>query len=651
MDYRDLEQRIKKSTSEFVSKMTEQDLFDLKRDFDNRYYNTGQETISDAAYDMFVDELRKRYPHNTLGIGCKLRDGDNAVQLPFVLNSMDKLKHGETKRITSWVNVQKCNEFVISDKLNGVSCLVCFDSTGNVKMYTRGDGYKGADISYFADKIHGVKPKTRIINLNVRGELIITTEKFNELYASEYKNSLAMLVSVVNSKTLKKPVKHMRFVAYEIVTDKIDSKQSKNFTSLRDYGFEVAHNVVVPESEVSDSVLATYLQTRYDVSPYSIDGIIIQSDKPYDRKVVEASGNPSYAIAYKMVVEEAETTVVEVQWNPTRYGYLNPRVRFEPVILAGAEIQWANGNNAKFIVDNQINVGSRIVVIRSGEIIPKIQRVITKSREPCLPTIPYSWNETHVDIVIQSECDSPEILTQKISYFFAKLGVKQVAEGIVKKLISAGHDTIFKILDLDISDLRQIPTFEEKMSCRIYKNIRDVTGSQIPLEKIMVASGCFGEGLGEKKITVLVTAFPRILEDTPSIEDICRINGFSTKTANKVLENLESFREFYMQFCLHSTGQITEGQSVFSDEEIRQTEKISKGKMTGQIVVFTNFRDHDLENTIRKAGGEIGESVTKKTTHLLIPDGFTGNSVKVTKARQYGVKIQEISEFKSDLTE
>ena len=616
-----------------------------------------------------IEELKAR--NVALGIGCKLRDGDNMVKLPFLLNSMDKLKHGEPKKIQSWLEKQrgvadKVTEFVVSDKLNGVSCLVCFKN-GEVKMYTRGDGQTGADISYFADKIKGIKSGVKFTNFNIRGELIIKTETFNRKYASVYKNSLAVLVSVVNSKTLKPPIKDIEFVAYEIVTDKAQNTPAVNFATLKSYGFNTAHNITLGEKDMTDQTLAHHLQTRFEVSPYSIDGIILQTNMPYDRTHLEASGNPAYAIAYKMVVEEAETVVLEVEWNATRHGYLNPRVRFNPVKLAGAAIQWANGNNAKFIQDNKINIGSRIVVIRAGEIIPKIQRVLSHSAEPSMPNIPYVWNASQVDILLKNPDSCSDITVKQITYFFVTLGVKGIAEGTVRKLVTAGYNSVVKILNLGIDDIRKIPTFEVKMSERIFNNIKAVIESEISLSKIMVASGCFGEGLGQKKLDLLLSHFGNsILDNPPTLDEICKVNGFSSKTASKFLENLEAFNLFFFTLkpFLKDVGTnternlkpniepeytetnanlsiiIEEDENPFTEEEIRKT-----CILNDIVVVFTNFRDQGLENRIRDIGGQIGDTVTKKTTHVLVPDVFTGTSTKITKAKSYNIPVMEKSDF------
>lgn len=624
-----------------IKTMKLEELKKLKDVLDDRYYNTGEETISDDKYDIIADIFSEH------SVGCKLRDTDNATKLPFHLNSMDKVKKGEVKKLEKFVERVNNNNYIVSDKLNGVSCLVCYGSDpSDIKMYTRGDGDVGADISYFKSKIDGIVSGVK--NLNIRGELIITKDDFEKHYSSEYKNSLALLVSVVNAKTLKEPIKHVKFVAYEIVTEKPSKKPSENMAYLSKLGFYTVENTLL--SSLDDVFLSEYLQKRYTSGLFSIDGIIVQVDTPYDRNSVSASGNPDYAIAYKIITDSCETEVEDVLWAPSRYSTLKPRVQIKPVELCGATIKYVTGSNAKFIQDNKINKGSKVLIIRAGEIIPKIERVLTMSKEAKMPCTPYKWNETGVDIVSTNDEDDNDVVVRKLAFFFSTIGVKQIAEGIIKKLVDCGYDDLYKIMEMTEHDFMKVPTFEKKMSQRLRKSLDEVSGMNIDMSVLMAASGIFGQGLGAKKLKTLTTAIPSILFKTPSKSEIEAVNGFSDKTATKILEGLDRFKEFYEKFSKYLTINeevVDYDESVFTHEEIQKAREASgiSSRLKGEVIVFTNFRDGDMEKKLVNAGAEISESVTKKTTCLVVPDGNTTTTGKVAKAKQYGVKILEKTLF------
>jgi DNA ligase (NAD+) len=644
---------------DLLSHMSNHELFQLKDKLDDLYYNYGKQHITDDKYDLLVDFLNGTVEFYKQNIGCTVKDSDNKIQLPHTLNSMNKIKKGDVKKLEKWLIEQPCDSFVISDKLNGVSCLICYSDIGTISLYTRGDGVIGSDISYIKDLIKGV-PKG-LKSLAVRGELIIEDETFNELYSKDYKNSLGLVVSVVNAKVVKPPIKDIKFVAYEIVTKEAQKSPTENLKQLKIHGFNIVFYTI--KKIITDAKLSHHLTRRMEEASYPIDGIIVQTDKPYDRDMIESTGNPKYAFAYKMITDSCETEVVDVIWTASRYSVLKPRIQIKPVELCGATITFATGNNAKFIVDNRINKGSKVLVVRSGEIIPKIEEVLTFSEKPLMPMSKYTWSSTKVDIMMvdgeEEIQDDIDVNVKKISYFFSTLGFKQIADGVVRKLIMAGFDSVFKILNMKVEDFKTIPTFEDKMSNRLYTNIQEKLRDDIDIAMLMVASGFFGQGIGIKKLKTLFAAIPNLLTISDLKEkDICKVDGFSTTTSTKIIQNLNSFKLFLEKF--KKLASINEPkqfeyeivdddieENVFTEEEIKAVKSMSQQsqRLKGEVIVFTNFRDAAIQNKLVSLGAEIGESVTKKTTCLVVPNGNSSTTGKVSKANQYGVKILEVSNF------
>jgi DNA ligase (NAD+) len=348
-------------------------LLKIKKNLDHRYYNTGQETISDLKYDLLVEFLGVNN-----SIGCKIRDSDNTVLLPFHLGSMDKIKKDEIQKLENWKKNNNHKNYVISDKLNGVSCLLVYSlNEDKPKIYTRGDGTEGADISYLSDKIVGIPSYKK--NLVVRGELIIEKDIFNEKYSQTYKNSLSLIVGNVNSKTLREAFfnKDIRFVAYELM-DSNKITPEKHLEYLKKLNFEVVKYSLLKYEDLTDENLSKILQTRKDDSenPYDIDGVIVHSNMPYENP---KEGNPKYAFAYKMLLDTAEAVVEDVEWNSSKWGVLKPRIKITPTQLSRITINYTTGFNAAFIRDNKINIGSRVLITRSGEIIPYLVVVLSQS--------------------------------------------------------------------------------------------------------------------------------------------------------------------------------------------------------------------------------------------------------------------------------
>ena len=604
---------------EAISKLSIDILKKLKANFDNRYYNTGEETIDDIRYDIFLEVLQELDPTLNNYIGCSLRKADNKTKLPFFLGGMDKIKKGEDKKIETWIKNNKKCDYVISDKLNGVSCLIVYTKAGNVRLYTRGDGVEGADISYFADKIKIPKLK---MDIAVRGELIITMKNFEEKYKESYKNSLSLIVSVVNSKTLKEPIKDIEFIAYEIV-DGCNENLETQLKKLETLNFSVVK--FNTHTKISSDTLIQELLSRKQTSVYDIDGVIVFSNSLYTRCV---DRNPDYAFAFKMLMEVAEAEVVDVEWNVSKWGILKPRIEIKPIQLTGITITHTTGFNAAFIQSNKINKGTKLLITRSGDIIPYIVKVLTESDIPKMPDVEYTWNETNVDVMINKD-DNTQLIVQQLIHFFVSMNIRQINEGVVSKLVNSGYNTIQKILALKVADFRNIPTFKDKMSERLYTNIHS-TLKLVTIPDLMCASGCFGFGLGKKRADILCKAIPNILTENLTTESIEKVEGFSKKTALKILNNIQSFKDFIKS--------IEEYISIEKKDEIQTT------LLSGNKYVFSGFRDKSLEEYIVKNGGSISTSISSKTTYLVVLDKEASSS-KIDKAKELGVKLILESEF------
>jgi len=610
-------------------------LHKLKLEFDNRYYNTGEETIDDLKFDILIEVLKERDPSFFLSIGCKLREGDNKVPLPFALKGMDKIKKGEDDKLENWKTKHKANSYVLSDKLNGVSCLIVF-TKAKVSLYTRGDGVEGADISYLYGKIKNIPnfQDFTVVPIAVRGELIIKDAVYNEKWKKEYKNSLSLIVSVVNSKTLKEAIKDIEFVAYEIVVSKRnDYTIEKQFQNLQRLGFKTPYHKVV--DSFTSSSLSDLLHERKEQSEYDIDGIIVHDNSLYDRTDVSSTGNPSYAFAFKMLLEVATATVNHVEWNQSKWGVLKPRICIEPVNLCGITICHTTGFNAGFIRDKKINTGSKLLITRSGDIIPYIVQVLSESEHgPSMPDITCEWNETNVDLVCKEEDN--EVQIQKLVHFFVSIGVKQINEGVVRKLYENNLDTIAKIVSAKKEDFLKVPTIKEKMAERLLTNLKSGLSS-VKLTDFLTGSGIFGMGIAKKKLDALLTVYPERLTKIPqySEHDICKVAGFSLKTAKKIIKGIPQFNAFLdplKNFISFEKKEISIVGDKFKDKKF----------------VFSKFRDEGMKQKIIALGGSVSDSVSSKT-YAVVCSNKNDVSGKIEKARANGVLILSKDELEMEL--
>ena len=628
-------------------KLSTEKLQRLKQECDEKYYNTGEPTISDEQYDNLVEELKKRLPTSkSIGIGCKVRDEDNKTRLPFHLGSMDKIKRDEPEKLNSWLKKNICDSFVVSNKLNGVSCLLVYDGTqnNNVKMFTRGDGDEGSNISYFQNDIQHI-PKHISKPLAVRGEIIISKKDFDAHYQKDFQNSLGLIVGTVNAKTAKPSLKHLQFIAYELITTEPGLKRpSENLEFLSKIGFKTVHYSLFLNENMTCESLATELSKRKAEYEFDMDGLIVQKNTPYDRADMTPDGNPRYAFAFKMLQESKETVVEEVDWNASKWGVLKPRIRVKPVVLNGSTVQYATAFNAKYILDHKINVGSKVLLTKSGDVIPFIVDVLSESETAKFPSEDtFEWNETQVEIVLKNKGDSKEVLIQRIIHFFVSLGIKHVNEGIITKLVDNGFDSIIKILRMTCEDFQRLPSFQEKLSKKIYESIREKMKEGIHFHQLMVASGIFGSGFGLRKAELLLKNLPDILFLNVSETDIKSIEGFGEKTAQQVYQKLPEFKKFFNDMKPYMVMHVKD---VVVDDEDKNT----SSPLAQKSIVFSGFRNEKLKKFILSQGGSVVDAVSKNTFCLVVPLKEGKSTTKVEKAQQLNIKIFSIDEFCSQFS-
>lgn len=600
-------------------------LHKLKLYLDDIYYNTGETTVEDIKYDLLKDMIKSRDKNYVPEVGSKLREGENRVELPYWLGSADKITPDEPTLLEKWRKNNTAKQYVVSSKLDGVSCLlVCRNKI--VSLYTRGDGQIGADISYLAKYFNIPVLKKDIA---VRGELIIPKKVFDQKHQDSYKNPRNMVSGLISGKTVRKGLEDIHFVVYEIVGDSMP-EPSEQLKTLDNLGFEVVYHEIISKLTI-ESLSDLYIKFRKK-SQYDLDGIIVQSDKPYDRNT---TGNPDYMFAFKMLLEDAvhETTVKEVEWNMSKWGQLKPVVIVEPVETGGITMTRATAHNAKYVEENNLAPGAVIKITRSKEVIPYIVEVLVQAEEPQMPDVEYVWDKNHVNIIAKKYDDT--MCVKLIAGFFSKLGIKHVSEATISKMFANGLDNLLKIVSASKKRLLEVPEFQEKSAERIYVNIHN--GLQdVKISTVLGASGVLGFGIGNKRMDALFLDIPNLLvvykkkSHEELVNMITQVDGFSDITADKIAKNLK-----YADLLIKNLSKY----ATFKTEE-----RVSEG-LKGQKIVMTGFRDKQLEESISQRGGKVVGSVSSNTTILVVAKKDGKLTGKLEKANQLGIPIYEKGEF------
>ena len=603
----------------------------------NSMYHNSEAVITDSIYDMMYDFLKLKKPKSKVlkEIGAPVNSKDK-VNLPYFMGSMDKIKPPSNK--LDKFKQEYYPPYILSDKLDGVSGLLVY-SNNNIKLYTRGTATEGHDITHLLPYLSNIPSsetiKAKFGNRMVafRGELIVGRERFDKHWADTMKNARNLVAGLVNSKIVNPKIAHdTSFVVYQIIDPSY--KMSKQLKIIKELGFKTVHYTI--HDDINYILLSKKLLKRREKSKYIIDGIIVINDNIHP---INTSGNPSYAFAFKDILEDqkAISVVTNVEWNESKDGYLIPTIIIEPVDIGGVTIKRVTGNNGKNIVEGGIGIGATVEVIRSNDVIPKIIKVI-KTTKPLLPIGDWSWSNTGVHIIMNNmESSSNKI--KNIYYFFSKLNTMGLGEKVIERIYNGGYTTIEDFLKLSIENLLEIDGFKQKSAENIIASIKKSI-TNIPMYLLIAASNKMGHGIGSERIQLVLDKYPTLLQSYKKIprdiflENIKGIDGIDDKIGNMFVDNFPDFITFYNTIQKYVTINTI-------------VKKATGTKLLDKKIIMSGFRDKELLEMIENEGGIIVNTISKNNinTILIIKDNTIEDTSKVTKAKKLGVKIYTKEEF------
>ena len=634
----DLLQDFKKNGISVLHDLSEKTLSDMVS-LANEAYRNQKPIINDNQFDILEDFVREKFPDNNVIklIGAPIPLGKNKATLPYEMWSMDKIKP-DTKALDNW-KAKFNGPYVLSCKLDGVSGL--YTTEGEIpKLYTRGDGKVGQDVSHFIPYLQLPSKKKGEHGFVIRGEFIIPKMIFEEKYKNSFANPRNLVSGIINQKTVDEKIKDVHFVAYEVIVPTM--KQSEQFEFLKKLDINVVMHETIGSQELTNDFLSNLLVDWRKNYVYEIDGVIVTDDKIYPRK----SGNPEHAFAFKMVLSDqfAEAKVVDVIWSASKDGYLKPRVQIEPIKLGGVTIEYATGFNGAFIKDNKIGIGAVIEIIRSGDVIPYIRKVVVAAEEPKMPNVPYKWNDTHVDIMLEDIKGDETVKEKNITGFFRGIGVEGLSSGNVSRIINAGYDSVGKIINMSVDDLKSVEGFQEKTAKKIHDGIKTKL-TEASLVTIMASSNIFGRGFNDKKIELIIGSYPNAFNpqtsDTEKVKKISEIKGMALKTAEAFVSKIDDFEDFLMETDLFYKLIEFEKQNKNAKTEIDINNPLYEKK-----IVMTGFRDDELEKKLKKMGVQISTSVSKNT-YMVIAKDKNDETSKILEAKKLGIQVLSLDEFKT----
>lgn len=558
------------------------------------YYETGNPIMADDTYDHLVEELRALDPNHEFFSRVGTTPSRNVVTLPIVMPSLNKIKPA------SWESMKLQGPYVCSAKLDGVSALWCVREK---KLYLRGNGIQGQDVSHLVGKIQGLVDVTGG-DMYIRGELIVPRKLLSN--ARNWVNGI-----IHQKKPRVEDMGVIQFVAYNLYDGGKSRCRSAQFQQLQAWGFLVPWFQTFTSLNVDQcNELFTKCRTEND---YECDGVVIGSDvvpAVLDKK----ASNPTDMIAYKVPSDDqrAETTVLAVHWNSSKGGLWIPQIEFTPVVIGGATIRFCTGHHANNIEGKKIGPGAVVIIRRSGDVIPYLENVLvpckTGGQMPPVGTWTYDTNNVHALDIRKGEDNEKK--SQTLCHMLQVFGLEGISDKTCLKLVEGGVITLLDVLTASEKTLEALigPALAKKCKTSLQSLLEKASP-----EQWIRAWTHWPRGFGPTRIQVFLQAKASVKEWS----QIKRLPGLSEDSVWDVVACVPEYlvwRKPYEAFV-----KISEAPMVVAPA----------GPAQG-YVVFSGFRSKELEALFTEKGWVIQDGINKQTTALVVQD--TSKETSKTKA-------------------
>jgi DNA ligase (NAD+) len=634
------------------------------RRHEHLYYVLDRPEIPDAEFDRIVRRLQaleKEHPEHitpdspTQRVGGKPREGFIKVRHSSPMLSLDNALTEEElrdfdRRVRSLLGGDPYS-YVAELKLDGLSMAAHYENGVFVRGITRGDGLVGEDVTENARTIRSLPLKVRgeLGNFEVRGEVIMHTRAFERLNAEREAQNLPRYANPRNSaagslRMLDPSItasRQLSYYAYILLRDGAPALDShwESLALLEKMGFKVnPHRKLCLSCEELLEFFREW-EGKREKLPYEIDGIVAKVDSvAQQRDLGWTSKAPRWAIAVKYTARQAETVVQGIEVQVGRTGTLTPVAHLAPVIVGGVTVARATLHNEDEIERLGVRIGDAVLVERSGDVIPKVVRVVKESETRRPFAMPKQCPVCGGEIVreageVASRCintNCPARLKESVRHFAARgeMAIDGLGEALVDQLVDRGLvRNVADLYRLKVEQLVELERMAAKSAGKIIANIDKSRAQTLP--RVLVGLGI--PFVGERTAAILAETFGSLDEIAGAdMEKLVTAEEVGPKVAHSIYsffreprnqELVERLRAEGLQFDHKRTGK-------------------KGGPLEGLTFVLTGtlprLARNDATKLIEDAGGKVTGSVSKKTDYVVA--GEEAGS-KLEKAQSLGIKV------------
>lgn len=631
------------------------ELIELLNKASKAYYQEATEIMSNFEYDKLYDELLalERELGITLASSPTVNVGYEVLSdLPKERHEKPMLSLDKTKEVSRLKEFLGDQRAFISWKLDGLTIVLTYRNGELVKAVTRGNGEIGEVITNNARTFKNLPLKIAYQGeLILRGEAVIgykDFEKINEEIEdadAKYKNPRNLCSGSVrqlnNEITAKRNVK---FFAFSLVkADDVDFANSRirQMEWLREQGFEVVEGYEVTADTIEEKV--AYFAEEIANNDFPSDGLVlVYDDIAYGQSLGRTSKFPRDSFAFKWADEIRETTLLSIEWSPSRTGLINPVAIFEPVELEGTTVSRASVHNISIMEELELGIGDKIEVYKANMIIPQIASNLTRSGVKDIPTeCPACHGRTEIRQVSDTKalyCTNEDCSAKHLKAFALfvsrdALNIDGLSEATLEKFIAKGFIRAFSdIFHLDRyrEEIQSMEGFGEKSYENLQKSIEKAKVTTLP--RLIYGLGIAGIGLANAKVLCKEFQYDidRMLHLTE--EDLSSVSGIGPVLAGAYVayfskeHHVEELRRLLAELDIPEEEGSAEAQ-IFENMTF---------VITGSVEHFSNR--NEVKEVIESRGGKVTGSVTAKTDYLINND-VNSTSSKNKKAKELGIPI------------
>ncbi|HJA82075.1 MAG TPA: NAD-dependent DNA ligase LigA [Candidatus Mediterraneibacter intestinipullorum] len=637
------------------------DLVDLLNRARRAYEQEDTEIMSNYEYDQLYDELQALEKElnttlaasPTVNVGYEVLSELQKEQHERPMLSLDKTK--DVERLKEFLGDQRA---MISWKLDGLTIVLTYRDGALEKAVTRGNGEVGEVVTNNARVFRNLPLHIPYEGeLVLRGEAVISYKDFEEINEeigdadAKYKNPRNLCSGSVrqlnNEITAKRKV---RFYAFTLVNaGDVDFHNSRMYQMqwLKEQGFDVVENHPVTRETVDEEV--DWFASQIGKNEVPSDGLVlVYDDIAYGQSLGTTAKFPRDSFAFKWADEIRETTLKEIEWNPSRTGLINPVAIFEPVELEGTTVSRASVHNISIMEELELGVGDRITVYKANMIIPQIAENLTRSGVKDIPAAcPVCGGATRVSMENETKtlyCTNPKCQAKHVKSFTLfvsrdAMNIEGLSEATLEKFIINGYIkdlTDLFHLDRYAEEIKNMDGFGEKSYENLQNSIKTARTTTLP--RLVYSLGIPNIGIANAKM--ICRAFDhdpeKVLNATE--EELDEISGVGGVIAKAYVDYFadEEHRNVFRR--------LLEEVDIPKEEETEDSRKFAgiNFVITGSVERFANRAE--VKEEIEKRGGKVTGSVTSKTNYLINND-VNSTSSKNRKARELGVPIISEQEF------